>query len=102
GGSGGGGGIGTEARLLSGGLTRSDYRRLRSYNAPEGRARLAIMVGTSGRVTGCQIANSSGDLALDSALCAILAPRMQWAAARDTSGTPIEVRVYYIATWDRG
>ena len=101
GGGGSGGGIGTEARLISGGLVPRDYRRLPAFNAPSGQARLAIMVGTDGRVTSCRVNDSSGHPELDSSLCAILQPRMRWIPARDTGGTPISVRVFYIATWER-
>jgi protein TonB len=101
GGGGSGGGIGSAARLVSGGLTRWDYRRLRPFNAPSGQARLAIMVGTDGRVTSCRVNDSSGDAVLDSTLCAILEPRMRWVPARDPGGTPISVQIYYIATWER-
>lgn len=101
GGGGSGGGIGSEARLVSGGLVPRDYRHLRAFNAPSGQARLAIWVGTDGRVTSCRVNDSSGHPELDSTLCAILQPRMRWSSARDTSGTPISVRVFYIATWER-
>lgn len=97
-----GGGIGREARLLSGGLTRRDYRQLRAHSSPAGRAVLAIMVGSDGRVTGCAAVYSSGDPQLDSALCAILQPRMRFSPALDTAGQPITVRAHYVATWDRG
>lgn len=98
----GGGGIGREARLLSGGLTRRDYRQLRAYSSPAGRAVLAIRVGSDGRVVSCTAAQSSGDPVLDAALCAILQPRMRFAPALDTAGQPIPVRAHYVASWDRG
>lgn len=101
GGGSGGGGIGVQARLLSGGLTRRDYRQLRGFGPPSGQAVLAIMVGPGGRVESCAIADTSGDAGLDATLCAILQQRMRWAAARDTRGQPIPVRAYYVATWDR-
>lgn len=97
-----GGGIGREARLLSGGLTRRDYRSLRAHSIPAGRAVLAIMVGSDGRVTNCTAAYSSGDPALDAAICAILQPRMRFAPALDSAGQPIPVRAHYVAIWDRG
>lgn len=103
GGGGSGGGIGVPARLLSGGLTRGDYRSIRGIAsaATSGRARLAILVGPDGRVQRCSIANSSGNAEIDATLCAIVQPRMRWVAARDTAGNPISVGVYYIATWQR-
>ncbi len=101
GGGGAGGGIGQDARLLSGGLNRRDYRRLRDFAAPSGRAVLAILIGADGRVAQCSIRQSSGDPALDATLCAILQPRMLWAPARDHSGRPLTVGIYYTATWSR-
>lgn len=105
-GSGGGGrgageGIGEDARLLSGGLDRRDYRYLRTYAAPSGRAVLAILIGPRGRVSQCSIRQSSGEPRLDEALCAILMPRMRWAPARDRDGRPITVGIYYTAVWSR-
>ena len=103
GGGGNGGGIGTLARLISGGLTRSDYRSIRSIarGASAGRARLALIVGPDGQVARCSIANSSGNSDVDAALCAIVQPRMRWVPARDTAGNPISVGVHYVATWQR-
>jgi protein TonB len=101
GGGGTGGGIGADARLLSGGLSRRDYRRLRTVGAPSGRAVLAILVGPDGRVGQCSTRESSGDPALDAALCEILRPRMVWAPARDRSGRPLTVGILYTAIWSR-
>ena len=104
GGSGGGAGrsIGREARLLSGGLTGSDYRRLPSFEVPSGRARLALTIGPDGRVTDCRTADSSGSPTIDLALCQLLQSRTRWAPARDMAGNPISVRLFYVATWQRG
>lgn len=109
GGSGTGGGgagegfgtIGSEARLLSGNLSRSDYRRIRGYGAPRGQAILAIEVGAEGRVTRCSAFASSGNSDLDDELCRLLG-RTRWQPARNRGGTPIPVSLRYVATWDRG
>lgn len=101
GGGTGGGGIGEDARLLSGGLTRRDYRRLRTFDATSGRAVLALLVGPEGRVAQCSIRQSSGDPNLDAELCAIMQPRMMWAPARDRAGRALTVGIYYTATWSR-
>ena len=100
-GGGGAGGIGTQARLLSGGLSRRDYRALRSFGATSGRAVLQLTVGPEGRVDGCSIAQSSGDPRVDSSLCAILQPRMRWSPALGRDGRPISIRAFYVANWDR-
>jgi protein TonB len=101
GGGGTGGGIGSDARLVSGGLSRRDYRRLRTASAPSGRAVLGILIGPDGRVSQCSTRESSGDQALDAALCDILQPRMVWAPARDRSGRPLTVGILYTAIWSR-
>lgn len=100
GGSGAGGGLGSEARLLSGNLSRGDYRRIRGFGAPRGQAVLAIEVGADGRPTRCLPFASSGNAALDAELCRLLA-RTRWAPARDRAGRPIGVALRYVATWNR-
>jgi protein TonB len=96
-----GGGIGEDARLLGGGLGRRDYRRLRAFAVPSGRAVLGLLVGPDGRVASCTVRQSSGDGPLDAALCALLQPRMQWAPARDRAGRPLTVGIVYTAVWSR-
>lgn len=101
GGGGTGGGIGENARLVAGGLTRRDYRALRPYGLPSGRAVLDLMVGPDGRVRQCTTRQSSGSPASDSALCAVLQPRMRWTPARDRAGRPLTVGIIYTAVWSR-
>lgn len=100
GGSGAGSGLSSEARLLSGNLTRGDYRRIRSFGSPGGRAVLAIEVGADGRLTRCQPISGSGNPTLDEELCRLLG-RTRWEPARDRSGRPVAVSLRYVATWDR-
>lgn len=99
-GSGSSGGLGAEARLLSGNLTRRDYRRIRGYGSPRGQAVLAIGVGPEGRLVGCTPLQSSGNPALDDELCGLLG-RTRWAPATDRAGRPVTVQLRYVATWDR-
>ena len=100
GGSGAGGGFGSEARLLSGNLSRGDYRRIRGFGAPRGSAVLAIEVGASGQLTRCQPFTSSGNPALDGELCRLLG-RTRWEPARDRGGNPVPVALRYVASWSR-
>lgn len=102
GGSGGSGsgGLGSEARLLSGNLSRGDYRRIRGFGAPRGQAVLGIEVGADGRLTRCQPLSSSGNPALDEELCRLLA-RTRWEPARSRGGAPVAVSLRYVATWNR-
>lgn len=99
-GAGSGSGIGQEARLVSGNLTRSDYRRIRSYGSLRGEAVLGIEVGPNGRVIRCSTVSGSGNPGLDFELCRLLA-RTLWDPARDRSGQPTTVALRYVATWDR-
>jgi protein TonB len=99
-GAGSGSGLSSEARLLSGNLTRSDYRRIRGYGSPAGRAVLGIDVGPEGRVTGCQPVSGSGNPLLDTELCRLLS-RTRWEPARDRSGRPVLVSLRYVATWNQ-
>jgi protein TonB len=101
GGGGTGGGIGENARLIEGGLPRRDYRALRPFGLPVGRAVLDLMVLPDGRVGRCTIRQSSGVGEVDSALCAIVQPRMRWAPARDRAGRPVTVGIIYTAIWSR-
>ncbi len=94
-------GIGEDARLLSGGINRRDYRYLRQYAVPGGRAALAILIGPDGRVRDCSTRQSSGDRALDAALCQMLQQRMRWSPARDRSGRPLTVGIIYTAVWSQ-
>lgn len=102
GGSGGdgAGALGANARLLSGNLTRRDYRRIRSFGSPAGRAVLAITVGAEGRPTACAPLVGSGNPSLDEELCRLLG-RTRWSPALDRSGRPVTVTLRYVATWDR-
>jgi protein TonB len=99
-GAGSGGGLGLEARLVSGNLTRRDYRRIRGFGSTAGRATLAIEVGPNGRVSRCMPLASSGDTTLDAELCRLLG-RTSWEPARDLAGRPVSVSLRYVATWDR-
>jgi protein TonB len=100
GGTGAGSGLGSEARLISGNLTRSDYRRIRSFGALRGQATLAIEVSVAGQLSRCMPLSSSGDPALDQELCRLLG-RTRWLPARDRNGQAVPVALRYVATWDR-
>jgi protein TonB len=99
-GAGGGSGLGSDARLVSGNLTRRDYRRIRAFGSPRGQAVLAIDVSADGRLTRCLPLGGSGNPALDAELCRLL-ERTRWEPARDRAGRPVPVALRYVATWDR-
>jgi protein TonB len=101
GGSGGGGGIGTEARLLGGNRARLPSRLLRPFAADRGYAHLWLTIAETGRVTDCSVLQTSGNPQVDEALCGLMVRQSRWAAARDTQGRPIPVKVRYTATWSK-
>ncbi len=100
GGAGAGSGIGSEAQLLSGNLTRRDYRRIRRFGSPRGQAVLGITVSEQGQLIDCLTITGSGNPDLDRELCAMLR-RTRWSPALDRDGLPVSVSLRYVATWDR-
>lgn len=85
------------ARWVSGGLQDSDNRRGRF----EGTVRVRMEINAAGRVGACRVARSSGDPALDSATCSILRNRLQFSAARDSSGQAIPTEIESSHSWGR-
>jgi protein TonB len=101
GGSGGGGGVGTEARLLGGNSARLPSRLLRVFAADRGYGHLLLIVSETGRVTGCNVLQTTGDAQVDQALCNLMIRRSRWEPAQDRQGRPIAVKVRYTATWKK-
>jgi protein TonB len=70
-------------------VTTDDYpaRDLREEN--EGTAVFRVAVGSSGRVTGCEIVRSSGHPGLDGATCKAVTARARFAPATDENGDAV-------------
>jgi len=103
GGSGSGAGGGdysrfTPARLVRN-LTRSDYRQLAAGRMPAGRAMVALRVEPSGIPSNCRVSRSSGDSAVDGALCPLIVSRLRFRPALDDQGRPIPYQLQYVASW---
>lgn len=60
------------------------------YCYAEGSVRFALIVSPAGRVTGCQIIESSGDARLDEQTCRFLTRRARFQPALDNTGQPVE------------
>lgn len=101
GGSGGsgGGGIGSEAKLLGGNSAKLPSNLLRGFAEDRGYGHLLLTISDAGRVTDCSVLQSTGDDAVDQALCNLMIRQSRWSAARNRAGQPIEVQVRYTATW---
>ncbi len=101
GGSGGGGGIGSDVRLLGGNSAKLPSSLLRVFAADRGYAHLWLTVVETGRVTDCNVLQSTGDSQVDQALCSLMIRQSRWAPALDKQGRPISVKVRYTATWSK-
>jgi protein TonB len=101
GGSGGGGGIGSDAKLLGGNSAKLPARLLRSFAAERGYGYLILTISEEGRVSDCNVMQSTGSAEVDQALCNLMIGRSRWSPARDTQGRPISVKLRYTATWSK-
>lgn len=63
-----------------------DYPAAAQSAGAEGTVRASLTIGTDGRVTGCNVIQSSGNGSLDSATCNILRRRAKFVPARDSNG----------------
>ena len=88
----------TAARLLSGGPSAADYRRLRGEVRGAARPVLRLDIGANGRVSACSVAVSTGYPEVDATLCPLLQPRMVWSPALDAGGGAIASRLDYAIT----
>ena len=99
---GGGGGAGRSgARLLSGGLGQRDYGQIAAMGSSRGDAELLLLVNPAGRVERCRALRSSGNPAVDAALCQILLDRARFSPAREADGSPLYQDVRYFPSWRR-
>jgi protein TonB len=69
-------------------FSADDYPASAQSSGAEGTVRASLTIGPDGRVTGCNITQSSGNGALDSATCNILRRRAKFTPARDSNGNP--------------
>jgi protein TonB len=65
-----------------------DYPASAQSAGAEGTARATLTISAEGRVVGCDITQSTGNRALDSATCSILRRRAKFTPARDSNGNP--------------
>jgi protein TonB len=67
-------------------FSADDYPASAQAAGAEGTARASLTIGTDGRVVSCNITQSTGNGALDSATCNILRRRAKFVPARDSNG----------------
>lgn len=83
----GGGGGGTRARRIKGGINIADYPR--AAGQATGTVIVTLDIGTDGRVTGCRVARSSGNAALDHTTCRLATERFRYRPATDARGRAV-------------
>ena len=71
---------------LAGLITDTDYPAAAIRAEEEGTVRVRLGVGANGRVTSCEVSQSSGSSSLDSATCRILRSRARFTPAKDQTG----------------
>jgi periplasmic protein TonB len=69
-------------------FSADDYPASAQSSGAEGTTRASLTIGPDGRVTGCNIIQSSGNGSLDSTTCNILRRRAKFTPARDSNGNP--------------
>jgi protein TonB len=67
-------------------FSADDYPASAQSSGAEGTVRASLTIGPDGRVTGCNIIQSSGNGSLDSTTCNILRRRAKFTPARDSNG----------------
>jgi TonB family protein len=75
---------------LSSYFSVSDYPREAVLTRQQGTVRFWVKVSAEGRVTDCQIIQSSGTAALDEATCRIIRERARYEPVRNAQGQPVE------------
>jgi protein TonB len=67
-------------------FSADDYPASAQSSGAEGTVRASLTIGPDGRVTGCNVIQSSGNGSLDSTTCNILRRRAKFTPARDSNG----------------
>ena len=87
------------SRQQSGSIRQEDYPEAALQVRAEGTTEVRLVVGPDGRVTGCAVAASSGNAALDSTTCALAQRRLRFAPALDAAGRPTTERRTHRVAW---
>ena len=74
---------------LAGLFSADDYPADAQMRDEQGTVRVELEIDKRGRVSRCNVIDSSGSSSLDSATCRILMRRARFTPARDSSGRPV-------------
>jgi len=84
---------------LQGLISADDYPQAALENEEQGTVNVRLAIGPNGRVTGCDIAGSSGSRTLDSTTCRILRSRARFTPATDQNGQATSGSFSQRITW---
>lgn len=98
-GEGGGHRKGKPPRKLKGHLKDSDYPRSAAEAAIGGTVSVIFAVETNGRVSECEVTETSGNVALDENTCRLIVHRYRFQPAQDSEGRPVRSRVTESHSW---
>lgn len=99
GGSGNGTGGGTRATWRSGTIRDSDYPRTASAAKIGGEVEVRFTIQPTGRVTGCRVTRSSGDVSLDTTTCRLIEERFRFKPATNAAGAPVTSAYGWRQSW---
>ncbi|RED16568.1 TonB family protein [Parasphingopyxis lamellibrachiae] len=85
----GGGALVSRARRIAGYITPRDYPRAARRARAEGTVGARVYVGSDGRVTRCEVVNSSGNADLDATTCHLIRERFRYEPAMNARGQAI-------------
>lgn len=95
----GSGGSATRARKISGRIEHSDYPRDAGDAGAEGTVVVHFDVGAEGHVTGCKVADSSGNAELDAVTCRLVEQRFRYEPAKDAQGRAVPAFIEWTQIW---
>jgi protein TonB len=99
GGSGSGTGGGSKAVWRSGTIRDSDYPREAARAKIGGEVEVRFTIQPTGRVTGCRVTRSSGDVSLDATTCRLIEDRFRFRPATNSAGDPIASSYGWRQSW---
>jgi protein TonB len=76
-------------RSIAGLITSDDYPEAARRDEKQGTTRISLVIGTNGRVSSCNVSQSSGSRDLDAATCRIVTSRARFDPATDSNGSPV-------------
>lgn len=101
-GDGTGNGIAVHSERIKGRIKPSDYPEAAYRAHVGGTVFVRLLVGADGRISRCDIDESSGRADLDSATCRIILDRYRYRPARDAAGRPVPEVVHMAQVWETG